>query len=90
MIKKLQKESGKWNYFRVVKKFTFLPIRIHQATSQTTWWSWMSTTFIYQGWVMDTNGLIPYLKWYFNGGYWKNIRLSNIDEYKDFIKSKIC
>lgn len=89
MIKKSHKKSGKWNDFRVVKKFTFLPIRIHQATSQTTWWSWMSTTYILQVWERGANGLLSYLKWYFNGGYWKNTRLSDIDEYNDYIQSKI-
>ena len=40
MIKKYHKggegEYQKWEHFRVVKKFTILPLKIYQYTSQTT------------------------------------------------------
>jgi hypothetical protein len=87
MIKKLHKGSKDqyqiWEHFRVVKKFTFLPLRIYQYTSQTTWWSWFETTYILQSWKIDDG-----FRSYFSGGYWKNERLSDVEEYNDYKNSK--
>lgn len=83
MIKKLRKVSKgtnqEWDHCRVVKKFTILPLRIYQYTSQTTWWSWFETTYILQSWKIDDG-----IRSYFYGGYWKNERLSDVEEYNEY------
>ena len=90
MIKKYHKgskgsegEYQKWEHFRVVKKFTILPLRIYQYYSQTTWWSWLETSYILQSWKIDSS-----IKSYLFGGYWKNERMSDIEEYNDYKNSK--
>jgi hypothetical protein len=84
------------NDTRVIKKFTFLPLRIYQYTSQTTYWSWFETTYILQEWCFPSEGFyginsnpIKRFKSYFFGGYWKNVRFSSEEEYnKKLEKSK--
>ena len=88
MIKELHKDYGKWEQFRVVKRFTIFPLRIYQYTSQTTWWSWLSTTYVFQSWEKGGDDLLSCVKHYFNGGYWKNERMSDINEYNNYINSK--
>lgn len=89
MIKKFHKGESenyeKWEHFKVIKKFTFLPLRLYQYTSQTTWWSWLSTTYILQSWVIGGDGILNSIKHYFNGGYWRNERISDVEEYNDYI-----
>ena len=85
----------KWEHFRVIKKFTILPLRIYQYTSQRTWWSWLKTSYILQDWHYASEGLLYYsdnlIKWfksYFFGGYWGNSRMSDVDEYNDYLNYK--
>ncbi len=77
MIKKYNKNSDK--QYRIIKKFTILPIKIYQYTSQTTWWSWLETTYIYQSWYYSSNMF---------GGFWKNVRISNQDEYEQYLNEQ--
>jgi hypothetical protein len=87
MKKKLHKGNDgkfqKWEHFRIIKKFTLLPLRIYQYTSQTTWWSWLETTYILQSWEIGDG-----IKSYIFGGYWKNEKISDIEEYNDYKNSK--
>jgi hypothetical protein len=87
MLIKLKKdystEYQKWERFRVIKRFTWLPLRIELYTAQTIWWSWLETTYILQDWEVD-NGLRSYLF----GGYWKNCRVSWVEEYNDYVAYK--
>ena len=72
--------------YRVIKKFTLLPLRIYQSSSLTTWWSWLETTYIFQSFEHANNNdsLSAQIKSYFFGGYWENIRITDIKEFKDF------
>jgi len=79
-------EINKSNQHRVIKKFTFLPLRIYQYTSQRTWWSWLSTVYVFQSWHFASEGFcsdspVKWVKSYFLGGYWKNERMSCGEEY---------
>ena len=82
---------NKWEHFRLVKKFTILPLRIYQYTSQTTWWSWLNTTYILQEKCYPSDdykrGIIGWFNAYFYGYWWKNSRMSNEEEYNDYIKT---
>jgi hypothetical protein len=80
---KIHKGYGKWEHFKVIKKFTILPLRIYQYTSQTTWWSWFETTYILKKWEINDG-----IKTYIFGGYWKKERISDIEEYNNYINSK--
>jgi hypothetical protein len=88
----LDKNFNKWNHFRVIQKFTFLPLRIYQYTSQRTWWSWLKTTYVLQAKRYPSDGhgrgLIGWFNSYFYGHWWSNSRISNVDEYNDYIKKK--
>jgi len=89
----LDKNFNIWNHFRVIKKFTLLPLRIYQYTSQRTWWSWLKTTYILQAkrYPSDDHGrgLISWFNSYFHGHWWSNSRISNVDEYNDYLKTII-
>lgn len=76
--------------YRVIKKFTLLPLRIYQHTSLTTWWSWLETTYIFQCFEHANNNdkLSAQIKSFFFGGYWKNIRITNINEFNTYNKIK--
>lgn len=77
--------------YRVIKKFTLLPLRIYQYTSLTTWWSWLETTYILQCFqhASEYDSTSAQIKSYFFGGYWKNIRITDIDEFNSYNKPKI-
>lgn len=77
---------NKWEYFRVKKKFTFLPLRIYQYTSQTTWWSWFKTTYILQEkcYPSESSG-INAISSYFIGHFWRNSRISDDTEYQNYV-----
>ena len=93
MIKEFSKKSSeKWEKFRVIKKFTIFPLRIYQYTSQITWWSWLSTTYILQSWEYSTNDdfmILSNIKVFFFGGYFRNSRISDKEEYEDYQKYKL-
>ena len=80
-------EYQKWDNFKVVKKFTFFPLRIYQYSSQTTWWSWMKTSYIFKTkkYPLEATNPFNYLYSYFIGYYWKNERMSDINEYNDYL-----
>lgn len=99
MIKEFSKKSEKsekwdqWEHFRVIKKFTIFPLRIYQYSSQRTWWSWLSTTYILQSWeysaCYDDFAILNKIKVYFFGGYYENSRISNLEEYEEYKKYKL-
>jgi hypothetical protein len=76
-----------WEHFRVKKKFTLFPLRIYQRTSHRTWWSWLKTSYIFQEKIQHGReaNIIQWLRFYFTGHYWKNERMSWLDEYYDYI-----
>jgi hypothetical protein len=80
----------KWERFRVIKKFTFFPLRIYQYTSQTTWWSWMETTYVLQikRYHSESDNPIQYIYSYFLGHFWTNERISWEEEYNDYVNNK--
>ena len=83
-------QNEKWAKFRVIKKFTFFPLRIYQYTSQTTWWSWFKVTYIFQTKSHPSDDYKRSIKWdlysYFYGHWWRNERMSWEDEYNDYNK----
>lgn len=78
----------KWDNFRVRKRFTLFPLRIYQYTSQTTWWSWLETSYILQTkrYPSDSynRGIIGWFNAYFYGFWWSNERISSKEEYLDY------
>lgn len=78
----------KWEHFKVVKKFTFFPLRIYQYTSQRTWWSWWRTTYILKSkcYHSEADNFFYWIISFFNGHFWENERMSDIEEYNDYIK----
>ena len=78
-------EYQKWEHFKVEKRFTLFPLRIYQWSSQTIWWSWLKTSYIFKEKRHDTSNLFNSLYFYFAGYYWKNCRMSDIDEYNDYL-----
>jgi len=83
-------EVKKWENFKVVKKFTLFPLRIYQYTSQTTWWSWMKTSYIFKTkkYPAGASNLYDWLYSFFVGYYWKNERMSGVEEYNDYLTYK--
>ena len=83
-------EFQKWENFKVVKRFTFFPLRIYQYSSQTTWWSWLKTSYIFKTkkYPAGASNLFDWLYSYFIGCYWLNERMSDIEEYNDYLKYK--
>lgn len=81
------KNYNEWENFKAVKKFTILPLRIYQYTSQTTWWSWLDTAYILKSkhYPSESSNLINWIYSYFVGYYWKNERMSWKEEYDDYI-----
>ena len=79
--------QSRWKDFKVVKKFTFFPLRIYQYTSQTTWWSWMKTSYILKGknYPSAASNFFNWLYSYFIGYYWKTERMSDINEYNNYL-----
>jgi hypothetical protein len=81
-----------WEHFRVKKKFTFLPLRICQYSSNRTLWSWMKTTYILQRkcYHADADNPINWIQSYFYNHFWENSRMSDVeefDEYQTWLKS---
>jgi hypothetical protein len=77
----------KWKNFKVVKRFTFFPLRIYQYSSQRTWWSWMKTSYILKDkhYPSEASNFFDWIYSYFIGYYWTNDRMSDLDEYNDYL-----
>lgn len=80
-----------WEDFKVIKKFTIFPVRIYQYSSHRIWWSWMKTSYILQGkcYPGDEDNVLEYVEGYLYGYFYKNSRMSDKEEYEDYLKNKI-